>query len=74
LKELGDVGTHIEGVVPDAPGLQGCSGNLEFFGGLTFGDALSSQLPILLKEVRTFESIPAWLATMVDLWQVLNME
>jgi hypothetical protein len=39
---------------------------------LTLGDALSAQLPVLLKEVRTFASIPAWLATMVDVWQVLD--
>jgi len=50
----------------------GCSGNIKLFGGLTLGDALRSQLPILLKEGRTFESFPAWLATMVDVWQVLD--
>ena len=58
--------------MPYAPGLQGGSGNLELFGGLTLGDALSSQLPILLKEVRTFESIPAWLALRVALLRVLD--
>ena len=58
--------------MPHTPGLQGGSGHLEFFGGLTLGDALSAQLPVLLKEVRAFESIPAWLATMVDLWHVLD--
>jgi hypothetical protein len=72
LKELGDVGTTIEGVVPEAPGLQGGSGHLEFFGSLTLGDALSAQPPVLLKEVCAFESIPAWLATMVALWHVLD--
>ncbi len=63
MKELGHLGTDIEGVVPYAPGLKSRSGNLEFFGGLTLGDALGSQLPVLFKEVRAFESIPAWLAT-----------
>ena len=53
--------------MPEAPGLQGGSGHLELFGGLTLGEALSLQLPILLKEVRTFESIPAWLALRVAL-------
>ena len=48
--------------MPQAPRLQRGAGNLELFGGLTLGDALDSQLPVLLKEVRTFESIPAWLA------------
>ena len=72
LKELGHMGTDIEAVVPYAPGLKGGSGNLELFGGLTLGDALGSQLPVLLKEVRTFESIPAWLAVMVALCACLG--
>jgi hypothetical protein len=61
------MGTHIKGVMPDAPGLQRRSGNLEVLGGLTFGDALRSQLPVLLKEVGAFETIPARLAARVDL-------
>ena len=59
LKELGDMVADIERIVPDTPGLQGSSGNLELLGSLTLGETLSSQLPILLKKVRTFESIPA---------------
>ena len=62
----------IERIVPDTPGLQGSSGNLELLGSLTLGETLSSQLPVLLKEVRTFESSPAWLAPMVDLGPVLD--
>ena len=58
--------------MPNSPGLQSRSGNLELFGGLTLGDALSSSLPVLFKEVRTFESIPAWLALRVALLLVLN--
>ena len=58
--------------MPYTPGLQGGSRHREFLGSLTLGDALSSQLSVLLKEVRTFESIPAGLATMVDLWHVLD--
>src|SRR4030095_14054705 len=58
--------TDIEGVVPQAPGLQRGARHLEFFGGLTLGETLSSQLPVLLKEVGAFEAIPAWLATLVD--------
>jgi hypothetical protein len=42
LKELGDMGAAIEGIVPDTPGLQGGSGHLELFGGLTLGEALSA--------------------------------
>ncbi len=72
LKELGDVGTDIEAVVPYAPGLQGGSGNLELCGRLTLGDARSSQLSVLRKKVRTFEAIPAWLAVMVALLRVLD--
>jgi len=59
LKELSDVGTHIESVMPNAPGLQSRSGNLEFLGGLTLGAALGAQLSVLFKEIRAFESIPA---------------
>jgi hypothetical protein len=66
LKELGDMAADIERIVPDTPGLQGSSGNLAFLGGLTLGETLSSHLPVLLKKVRTFEAIPAWLAPMVD--------
>src|SRR4029434_9510805 len=72
MKEVGDVGTDIKRIVPDTPGLQGRSGNLELLGSLTLGETLSSQLPVLLKEVRTFESSPAWLAPMVDLGPVLD--
>jgi hypothetical protein len=39
--------------------LQGGARHLKFLSGVTLGEALGSQLPILLKEVRTFESIPA---------------
>jgi len=72
LKELSHMGADVEAIMPQAPGLQGASGDVERFGGLTFGDTLDSQLPLLLKEVRTFESIPAWLATLVALWLVLD--
>ena len=58
--------------MPYAPGLQGGSGNLELLSGLTLGDALGSQLPVLLKEVRAFEAIPAWLAVRVALLRVLD--
>src|SRR5262249_19790829 len=71
LQELGDVGTAIEAIVPHAPGLQGGSGYLAFFGSLTLRDALSAQLPVLLKEVCAFESIPAWLATMGAWWHIV---
>src|SRR4030095_2546849 len=72
LKEGGDMGADIERIVPDAPGLQGSSGNLELLSRLTLGETLNSPLPVLLQEVRTFESIPAWLAPMVDLGPVLD--
>ena len=72
LKELGHMGTDIEAVMPCAPGLKSGSGNLELLSGLTLGDALGLQLTILLKEVRTFESIPAWLAVIVALVRVLD--
>ena len=64
--------TYIKGVVPEAPGLQGRSRHLELFGGLTFGDALGSQLPILLKEVCAFQSIPTGLAFGVTLLLIVD--
>ncbi len=72
LKELGDVGTDIQGVVPEAPGLQGGSRDLELLGSLTFGETLSAQLPVLLKEVCAFESTPTGLACRVALLLILN--
>ncbi len=65
-------GTDVEALMPRPPGLKGRSGNLELCGGLTLGDALGAQRPVLRKEVRTFESIPAWLAVMVALLRVLD--
>lgn len=59
MKELGDMGTYIEGVVPYAPGLQGGSGNLKLFGCLTLGDALSVQLAIVFKLIGSLETVPA---------------
>jgi len=64
--------TDSEAVVPPTPGWKSRSGNLEFFGGLTLGEALRAQLSVLRKEVRPFEAIPAWLATLVDVWPVLD--
>jgi len=52
--------------------LQGSSGNLQLLSRLTLGHALSSQLTIVLEEVRTFEAIPAWLAIMVALMRILD--
>ena len=72
LQERGDMVADIERIVPDTPGLQGSSGNLELLGSLTLGETLSSQRPVRLKEVRTCASIPAWLALMVDLGPVLD--
>src|SRR5215217_9177092 len=72
LKEVGDVGTNIESVMPHSPGLQSRWGNLEFLGGLTLGAALGSQLSVLFKEIRAFKSIPAWLALRVALLRVLD--
>ena len=50
LKKSGHMGTDVEAVMPPLPGLKGRSGNLELFGRLTLGDALGSQLSVLLKE------------------------
>jgi hypothetical protein len=72
LKELGDMWTNIKVIAPSTPGLQRGSRHVEFFGGLTFRDALSAQLLVLLKEVRTFESIPTGLAFRVAWLWVLD--
>jgi hypothetical protein len=58
--------------MPEAPGLEGGSRPLELFGGLTLGKAPSLSIPGLFREVRTFESIPAWLALRVALFYVLD--
>jgi len=71
-KAGGDVGTAIEGIIPNAPRVEGRSRSLEFLGSLPLGDALSVELPVLFKEVRAFESIPAWLALRVALLRVLD--
>jgi hypothetical protein len=72
LKESGHIGTDIERVMSCTPGLQGGSGNLKLYSSLTLGHALGSQRTILFEEVRTFESIPAWLAVIVTLLRVLD--
>ena len=58
--------------MPRPPGLKGRSGNLQLLSNLTLGPALGSQLTIMREEVRTFESIPAWLAVIVALLRVLD--
>ena len=58
--------------MPNPPGLQSRSGNLELFGGLTLRDTLSSSLSVLCKEVCSFESIPAWLVLRIALLLVLD--
>jgi hypothetical protein len=58
--------------MPCTPGLKGGAGNLKLLSSLTLGHALGSQLTIGLKEVRTFESIPTWLAVIVALLRVLD--
>jgi hypothetical protein len=65
------MGTDVEAVIPRPPGLKGRSGNLQLLSNLTLGQALGSQLTILREEVRTFESIPAWLAVIVALVRIL---
>jgi len=71
-KERGQRGTESEGSGPDAPGVQGRARPLELCGGLSLGDALGSQRPVLRQEVRTCESIPVWLALRVAVWLVLD--
>jgi len=58
--------------MPKSPGLQSRSGHLAFLGGLTLGAAVGSQLSVWFKEIRAFESIPAWLALRVAWWRVLD--
>ena len=45
LQELGDMVADIERIVPDTPGLQGRSGNLELLGSLTLGETLKLATP-----------------------------
>ena len=58
--------------MPNPPGLKSRARNFELCGGLTLGEALSSQLSVLRKEVRAFEAIPAWLGVIVALLRVLD--
>src|SRR5438132_9885618 len=58
LKESGHIGTDIKGVMPCPPGLQSGAGHLKLLSSLTLGQALGSQLTIVLEELRTFESLP----------------
>ena len=57
--------------MPQVPSLQRGAGHLELFGGLTLGHALGWQLTIMLEAVRTFASIPAWLAVIVAWGRIL---
>ena len=59
LKKLGDIGTHIEPILPSPPGLKCGTGNVEHFGCLTLGQPLSLQSTILLEECGASEAIPA---------------
>jgi hypothetical protein len=72
VQERGAGGAAIEALVPHAPGLQGGSGPLEGFGGLTRGAARRAQRSVLRQEVRPFASIPACLATRVAGWPVVD--
>ena len=72
LKESGHIGTDIKGVMPCPPGLKSGAGHLKLLSSLTLGQALGSQLTIVLEEVRTCASIPAWLAVMVALLRILD--
>src|SRR5258708_26790087 len=66
------MGTYIEGVMPYTPGLQGGSRNLKLLSRLTLRDPLSLQLEIVLTQVSSLETVPAWLALRVALWLVLG--
>ena len=70
LKNVGDLGTDVAGIVPDAPGLTRASGHLECLSGVTLRDTLGSQLPILGQEGRTGASLPTGLALRVALLRV----
>ncbi len=58
LKELSEMRTDIESLMPSAPSLKSGAWHLELFGGLTLGDALSLQVEILLEQVGSLKTIP----------------
>ena len=71
LKELRDMRTTIEGVMPCVPRLQGASGHLQPLGSLTLGDTLRLQVEILLEQVSPLETVPKLMATaMVAVWNI----
>src|SRR5512134_771544 len=63
LKKLDDVGTRIESILPCAPGLQGRTGHIKRFGGLTLGQPLGLQGAILLEECGASDAIPTLVTT-----------
>ena len=71
LKELGHMGTAIEGVMPGVPSWKGASGHLKLLGGLTLGDALSLQLQILLEQIGPLEAVPELMTVaIVAVWKI----
>ena len=70
-KELGHLGTDVEGVMPGVPSLQGASGHLQPLGGLTLGDALSLQVEILLEPIGPLEAVPELMTgAIVAVWKI----
>ncbi len=56
------MGTAIERGMPCMLRLQGASGHLKLFGGLTLGDALRLQVEILFEQVGPLEAVPELMA------------
>jgi hypothetical protein len=54
------------------PGLQGASGNLKRFGRLTQGESLGLQSKILIEEVSSLGSTPAWVMLSIASLRVLD--
>lgn len=53
------------------PRLQGASGHLKLFGGLTLGDALRVQVEILREPIGPLEAVPELMAVaIVAVWKI----
>ena len=60
LKKGHDSRVLVEALLVGPPGLKRAAGNLKRFGRLTQGESLGLQSEILIEELSTLGSIPAW--------------
>jgi hypothetical protein len=72
VKKGDDSRVRVEALLIGPPGLQGASGHLKRLGRLTQGESLGLQSKILIEEVSTLGSIPAWVMISIASLRVLK--